>query len=139
MRKLLLLFPVAFLLLTAVILSASSDVPVVDLEEYDEEKYGPLDPIIWVEPIKSVVFEHKIHTEDAGLDCDSCHDELFEMEAGAAEEGENFTMAALYEGSYCGACHDDDTAFGSDTRCTACHIGVKGHARLLGKGDSSSH
>ena len=139
MKKTLLLLSVASLLLTAAILSASGDVPVVAVEEYDEEKYGPADPIVWVKPVESVVFEHKIHTEDAGLDCDSCHDDLFEMEAGTAEADENFTMAALYEGSYCGACHDDDTAFGSDTRCTACHIGVKGHARLLGKEATSIH
>jgi c(7)-type cytochrome triheme protein len=77
---------------------------------------------------------------DAGLDCDSCHDELFEMEAGAAEQNEDFTMATLYEGGYCGACHDGSTAFASDTRCTTCHIGVRGHARLLGDdGSEKAH
>ena len=139
MKKLLLLLPLASMLLTAVILSASGDMPAAVEEEYDEEEYGPADPIVWVKPVEAVVFEHKMHTEGAGLDCDSCHDDLFEMEAGAAETDENFVMAALYEGSYCGACHDDDTAFGSDTRCTACHIGVKGHARLLGKEEASLH
>ena len=39
-------------------------------------------------------------------------------------------MASLYEGNYCGACHDGDTAFASNTRCTACHIGVNGYERL---------
>jgi c(7)-type cytochrome triheme protein len=101
-------------------------------EEYDEDTYGPLAPIIWVKPVKSVVFDHKVHTQGAGLECDSCHDELFTMEAGAAQENEDFTMETLYKGGYCGACHDGDTAFASNKRCTSCHIGVRGHARLSG-------
>jgi hypothetical protein len=49
-------------------------------------------------------------------------------------------MATLYEGGYCGACHDGSTAFASDTRCTTCHIGVRGHARLLGDdGSEKAH
>jgi len=138
MKKILLLLITASLLFTAVLLFAATDVKV-DKEEYDEEEYGPADPIVWVKPVESVVFDHKIHTMDAGLDCDSCHDELFEMEAGTAEEDEEFTMATLYEGGYCGACHDGETAFASDTRCTACHIGVRGHARLLGEEKTSAH
>jgi c(7)-type cytochrome triheme protein len=101
-------------------------------EEYDEDTYGPLAPIIWEKPVKSVVFEHKNHTQGAGLECDSCHDELFPMEAGATAEKEDFTMETLYGGGYCGACHDGETAFASNTRCTTCHIGVRGHARLSG-------
>ncbi len=106
--------------------------PVVAEEEYDEDTYGPAAPIIWTKPVKAVEFNHKIHTMDAGLDCDSCHDDVFEMAAGTAEENEDFTMASLYEGKYCGTCHDGDTAFASNTRCTTCHIGVKGLNRLTG-------
>ena len=101
-------------------------------EEYDEDTYGPLAPIIWVKPVKSMVFDHKVHTQGAGLECDSCHDELFTREAGAAQEKEDFTMETLYKGGYCGACHDGETAFASNKRCTSCHIGVRGHARLSG-------
>jgi c(7)-type cytochrome triheme protein len=61
------------------------------------------------------------------------------MEAGVAEENEDFTMVSLYDGGYCGSCHDGDTAFASDTRCTACHIGVRGHARLVGEEEIPSH
>ncbi|MFV0437142.1 MAG: cytochrome c3 family protein [Desulfopila sp.] len=100
-------------------------------DDYDEDTYGPQAPIVWTKPVETVVFEHKVHTMDAGLDCDSCHDDIFTMEAGAAEENDDFTMASLYEGNYCGACHDGSTAFASDTRCTTCHIGVRGQARLL--------
>ncbi len=132
MKKILLLMVVSGFLLSAALLWASGD--VLDDKAYDEDTYGPKDPIVWVKPVKSVVFEHKVHTMGAGLECDSCHDDLFEMEAGAAEEKEDFTMATLYEGGYCGSCHDGSTAFASNTRCTACHIGVRGHARLLGDG-----
>jgi c(7)-type cytochrome triheme protein len=132
MKKILLLIVLGVFLFSGAWLFASSDSQ--EQEDYDEDTYGPQDPIVWVKPVKSVVFDHKVHTMEAGLDCDSCHDDLFEMEAGVAEENEDFTMATLYEGGYCGACHDGDTAFASDTRCTTCHIGVRGHARLLGEG-----
>jgi c(7)-type cytochrome triheme protein len=138
MKKILLLLVFTSFLFTAALLSASSDTQEKN-EGYDEDEYGPADPIIMVKPVKSVVFEHKVHTMDAGLDCESCHDDLFEMETGAAEENEDFTMVSLYEGGYCGACHDGETAFASDTRCTACHIGVRGHARLLGEEETPSH
>jgi c(7)-type cytochrome triheme protein len=101
-------------------------------EEYDEFLYGPAAPIIWTKPVVGVIFEHKPHTYELGLDCDSCHDGLFEMVAGAAEENDDFTMESLYQGKYCGACHDGSMAFASNTRCTACHIGVKGYNRSLG-------
>ncbi len=112
-------------------------------EPYDEDTYGPQAPIIWVKPVKSVVFAHQEHTMGAGLSCDSCHDDIFAMEAGAAEAAEDFTMQAMYDGKYCGSCHDGSTAFAANTRCTTCHIGVRGHARLLGppakEGAAKSH
>ena len=132
MKKLLMLMVLSIFLLSGALLWASSDGQ--EQEEYDEDTYGPQDPIVWVKPVRSVVFEHKVHTMQGGLECDSCHDDLFEMEAGAAEENEDFTMETLYEGGYCGACHDGSTAFASNTRCTTCHIGVRGHARMLGEG-----
>ncbi len=130
MKKILLLFVLGAFVLTGMMLNASE--VKVDESDYDEDEYGPLAPIIWIKPVKSVVFEHKVHTMDGGMDCDTCHDDLFEMEAGVAEENEDFTMESLYDGGYCGACHDGDTAFASNTRCTTCHIGVRGHARLVG-------
>lgn len=91
--------------------------------EYDEDTYGPADPIIWNKPVPGVPFSHKTHTMDAGFECDACHDDLFEMEAGAAEQNDDFTMQAFAEGKYCGACHDGDTAFDAndDNSCSACH------------------
>jgi c(7)-type cytochrome triheme protein len=134
MKKILLLLGAVFFL-SGALYSVGADKQVD--EEYDEDTYGPQEPIIWTMPVKSVVFEHKVHTMGAELECDSCHDDLFEMEAGVAEENEDFTMATLYEGGYCGSCHDGSTAFASNTRCTACHIGVRGHARLQGEAHSA--
>jgi c(7)-type cytochrome triheme protein len=99
----------------------------------------PENSIVWTKPVKAVIFEHKTHSQDIGLDCESCHDDLFVMRAGAAEEADDFVMAALYDGKYCGACHDGNTAFASNTRCTTCHIGVRGYARMTGEGTSAEH
>lgn len=101
-------------------------------QAYDEEQYGPAAPVVWSKPVKSVVFSHKSHTMGAGLSCDACHDGLFEMAAGAAEGNADFTMKSLYAGKYCGACHDGSMAFASNTRCTTCHVGVRGYNRLVG-------
>ena len=83
-------------------------------------------------PVVGVLFSHAVHVDENGFDCESCHDGLFEYEALAAQNQPDFTMKSLYEGKYCGACHDGDTAFASDTRCTLCHEGVKGYNRALG-------
>lgn len=131
MKKILTLFLLAAFLMTAVFLVASETKN--NTEEYDEDLYGPEELIIWSNPVKGVVFSHKVHTMENEMDCDSCHDDTFEMEAGVAEEQDNFTMQALYDGEYCGVCHDGDTAFASDKRCTLCHIGVRGIDRLSGK------
>jgi len=90
-------------------------------EEYDSDKYGPEELIVWDHPAKAT-FVHKIHTMDAGLACDSCHDELFEMEAGAMADNSNFTMAAMAAGQFCGKCHNGDTAFASNSNCKSCHV-----------------
>ncbi len=91
----------------------------------------PADPVVWTKPVKAVVFYHKAHTEDFGTECISCHDEIFPMKVGVAENSSNFTMKSLYEGKYCGACHDGETAFASNTRCNTCHIGKKGYDRMM--------
>ena len=90
--------------------------------------------IYFEKPAKAVIFDHTMHTEDFGLDCADCHNKVFKMKLGNAEEHpEQFTMEALYAGKYCGACHDGDSAFASDTKCTTCHIGVLGFNRLFGE------
>lgn len=89
----------------------------VDEEEEEMEHPGE---ITFEKPIKAV-FDHQIHM-DAGNDCDSCHDEIFEMETGAAEATGEFNMAAFRDGKYCGVCHDGDTAFYIYEQCDTCHF-----------------
>ncbi len=91
-------------------------------------------------PVIGVLFSHSSHVDEAGLDCDSCHDDLFEMEALAVQKQPDFNMLALSEGRYCGACHDGEMAFSSSSRCASCHEGAIGYRRALGLGEQvSSH
>ncbi|HFQ89179.1 MAG TPA: hypothetical protein ENK27_03795 [Desulfobulbus sp.] len=88
--------------------------------------------IVFTEPVKAVLFDHKMHTEEMGFECSACHPKLFRMKVGDAEsQPDKFVMKALYAGKYCGACHNGDNAFASDTKCTTCHIGVLGYDRLF--------
>jgi c(7)-type cytochrome triheme protein len=96
----------------------------------DEDHGGD---VVYTIPLKAVLFSHKTHVEDVEMDCDTCHDDIFEMESLAVQQEDDFTMQALYEGKYCGACHDGSTAFSSDSQCARCHIGVKGYKRLQGE------
>jgi c(7)-type cytochrome triheme protein len=89
-------------------------------DAYDVKANGPKSPIVWNKPIKAV-FEHKVHTVDAELECSSCHDDIFSMQRGTAIKSKRFTMKAMAEGEFCGTCHDGDTAFATDTNCLACH------------------
>ncbi|MHB8810078.1 MAG: c(7)-type cytochrome triheme domain-containing protein [Desulfobulbaceae bacterium] len=102
---------------------AGAPAPAKEAEAYDEDTYGPEKAIVWNKPVPRVQFSHKVHTMDAGLACDSCHDDLFTMEAGASESKEDFTMAGFMDGKYCGACHDGSTAFhtNSPEKCASCH------------------
>ena len=130
MTKILTLTVCAWCFLAGTFLMAGDAGKDTKAEPYDEDTYGPEAPILWEKPVKTVIFQHKTHTMDAGLGCDDCHDDHFEMENGGAEKKDDFTMASLYKGNYCGACHDGSTAFASNSRCTSCHIGVRGQARL---------
>lgn len=64
------------------------------------------------------VFPHWIHR--IRFKCYACHDGIFKM-----KPGENpMTMDAMREGKFCGACHDEKTAWGiSFETCNRCHIG----------------
>ena len=97
--------------------------------------------IIFDQPVKAVVFNHTMHTKDIGLSCDDCHNKIFKMQLGNAESySDQFVMKALYKGKYCGACHNGDDAFASDTQCATCHIGVLGYNRLFGdKSNKKGH
>ncbi len=92
-------------------------------EKSDAEKYGPKNPIIMEFPVK-VIFDHRVHTDQVGLDCNACHDGLFAMQRGVTPKTDQ-TMVALGKGKSCGACHEGKTAFASNTRCNACHVREK--------------
>jgi len=117
-----------FVVVTPLILVASNDTQNSEAttdEEWDEDKYGPKERIHLEGKNKSTFFNHSTHTVDIGLECESCHDELFEMESGVAEENGDFTMQSLKEGKYCGKCHDGETAFHAYTNCGGCHEAPK--------------
>jgi len=61
-----------------------------------------------------VTFRHAPHTR--WVPCDSCHDKLFPMAAGATA----ITMDDISKGLYCGACHGT-LAFPS-SECGRCHL-----------------
>lgn len=85
--------------------------------------------IVFSKPVKGVIFSHKSHVEEKKLSCDMCHTRLFEM-GRTSQEKADFVMESLYQGKYCGTCHNGTQAFASNTRCATCHIGVKGQKRL---------
>ncbi len=107
----------SFLILSTSLLFAGNG--IAD-DNYDVKKYGPKSEIVWNIPIKAT-FDHKVHTIDAGLECSSCHDDIFFMQRGTAVKTGKFNMKAMAEDGFCGACHDGDTAFSTDTNCMACH------------------
>lgn len=82
--------------------------------------------ILYTEPVKSVLFSHKIHADDKRISCDRCHSGLFDMEALKVQQKKDFTMESLYKGKYCGACHNGKAAFASDTQCARCHVRADG-------------
>jgi c(7)-type cytochrome triheme protein len=60
------------------------------------------------------VFSHQVHT--AMFECSSCHPSFFKYKKG----GSGMKMDDLYQGKYCGKCHDGKTAFAT-TECQRCH------------------
>ncbi len=118
------LIAIAVFAVTPFLLVASNETPKneeVSEEEWDEEQYGPKERIHLAGKNENTYFDHSTHTVDLSLDCEACHDSLFEMETGAAEANGDFTMQSLKEGKYCGSCHDGETAFHAYTNCGGCH------------------
>ncbi|MBU4326662.1 MAG: hypothetical protein KKB91_02830 [Proteobacteria bacterium] len=101
---------------------------------------APETAIVFTYPVKAVFFEHSIHLKKGGLACETCHKEVFAMKKGAIEEAEQTNADSgnkreyleKLHNKYCGTCHDASKAFGYLTRCTVCHIGVKGNDALQG-------
>ncbi len=74
---------------------------------------------------KPVIFSHEKHVEKVEK-CTACHVKIFKMKKGktAAKKGK-LTMKAMQEGTFCGACHNGETAFElkSEESCVKCHAG----------------
>lgn len=67
-----------------------------------------------VEGIGNVVFSHKSHT--AAFGCDACHPKLFAMKKTQGK----MKMDDMYNGKYCGACHNGNIASPASD-CQKCH------------------
>lgn len=85
--------------------------------------------------VRPVIFPHWFHR--IRFRCKVCHGEFgFEMRAGANQ----ITMGDIYNGRYCGICHDGKIAWGLEN-CGLCHSGraglpsgIQGGHRTLGPG-----
>ena len=70
--------------------------------------------------MRPVVFQHWFHR--IRFRCKVCHAELgMKMRVGAND----FTMADIVDGRFCGACHNGDIAWAVD-KCDMCHSGKRG-------------
>jgi c(7)-type cytochrome triheme protein len=64
--------------------------------------------------MSAVAFSHELHT--AMFKCDDCHTKLFKFKKG----GSGMKMDDLYQGKFCGACHNGQSGF-SVNDCQRCH------------------
>jgi len=70
------------------------------------------------EGVASVTFSHEFHTQF--FECTKCHTVIWPMKKGAKK----MTMDAMYDGKFCGVCHNDKDAFAATT-CDKCHVESK--------------
>ena len=68
--------------------------------------------------IAPVNFSHEFHA--TVFTCNDCHPKIWPMKKSAKK----MSMDAMYEGKFCGACHNEKDAF-SITDCSKCHIEPK--------------
>ena len=66
-----------------------------------------------------VIFDGTVH-KDAGIKCAECHNpDMFpKMKQGTVK----ITMAEIYAGKLCGACHNGKRAFAAVGNCSRCHV-----------------
>ncbi len=66
-----------------------------------------------------VVFSHRYHVKVAKLHCSSCHPRIFKQKFGY----DRITMQAIWNGRYCGECHNGNRAFSArnQSNCKRCH------------------
>lgn len=64
--------------------------------------------------MSAAVFSHQVHT--GMFECSNCHTAIFKYKKG----GSGMKMDDLYQGKFCGKCHNGEAAFAS-TECQNCH------------------
>lgn len=69
-----------------------------------------------VKDARNVVFSHDIHVGKNSLKCAECH-RLYNI----AKMSNGTTMEDMQKGKYCGACHNEQRAFGVKAHCERCH------------------
>ena len=70
--------------------------------------------------MRPVVFPHWFHR--IRFRCNVCHADIgFRFKAG----GNDINMLKIFDGQFCGACHDGNTAWGVEN-CVLCHTGKPG-------------
>ncbi len=77
--------------------------------------------------VRPVIFSHTFHR--IRFRCKVCHGELgFKMRVGANQ----VLMSDIIDGKFCGMCHNDQIAWGTD-KCDLCHSGLPGlKTRIIG-------
>ena len=90
---------------------------------------NPPDTILLEKSLKAVLFNHALHNKELGLACNECHMKLFDMKTGSTGEQDDFTMEAMYNGKYCGACHNGTMAFDLKVDCAKCHVDTPEYKR----------
>lgn len=105
-----------YLLLVASVITLSA------CARQQQEPY-PAENIVYLETgsMLPVPFSHKAHLAQGGA-CQDCHPLIFEMRKGMADATKRLNMKTIYEGDYCGVCHNSKKAFGLE-KCNGCHVG----------------
>ena len=103
MKKMLILIAV----LSFCVVSAAVAVPSGKTLEFDKSSMG------------TVTFSGQIHKE-AGVKCAECHNkDMFpKMKQGTVQ----ISMAEIYDGKFCGVCHNGERAFEAKKNCNRCHV-----------------
>ena len=82
--------------------------------------------------VRPVIFSHWFHR--IRYKCNVCHSELgFTMRAGTND----ISMANIIAGKFCGACHNNQIAWGSEN-CHLCHSGIPGLQSGIRGGDTTA-
>ncbi len=84
------------------------------------------DVVIFDHPVNPVYYDHLLHV-NLGFACTDCHDALFPIKRGSVEQKPDFMMESVYEGKYCGSCHNGEAAFALDASCIRCHKEMQGN------------